>query len=247
MSAASTSWCFRNPDELTTSHLRNATTQVLEAKPIAKDGRSNAACVQPFKQCGGEGWSGPEKCCPSNGGFHCTHKNETYSRCEPAHGSADHRSTRAVAAGLDSSSPSFPRIHNANRETTLLHGVRRARRPLVVIWQADGGMPSHNVDFMYKPVMDTIVRGFSDLPASVRSALGDLGGLPQVIHGAGVRSRHWRSGPAADLRAGDVFVWMNISHGKPFWATKKIFNFRPKNKDISNFLSYRVRSFRVRP
>lgn len=62
---------------------RSTIEKVLEAKPIAKDGRSNAACVQPFKQCGGEGWSGPEKCCPSNGGFHCTHKNETYSRCEP--------------------------------------------------------------------------------------------------------------------------------------------------------------------
>ena len=69
-------------------------------------------------------------------------------------------------------------------KASLLHGLQRVgamrREPTVIIWQADGGR-GHDLAFMYKPVMDTLVSGFSDMPSRFRSD----GIKPRVIHGHG--------------------------------------------------------------
>ena len=50
----------------------------------------------------------------------------------------------------------------------------------VVIWQADGGV-GHRLEFMYKPVMDSLVDAFSDVPPQVIEVVGK----PKVVHGFG--------------------------------------------------------------
>ena len=101
----------------------------------------------------------------------------------------------------------------------------KSRPRLVVLWQADGGMPSHNLAFMYKPVMDTLVHGFTDLPADVQTALPAVGGVPRVIHGYGRAAWRRRAGAAAEaseLRAGDIFVWIGpVGSEVPNWRAMR--------------------------
>ena len=78
-----------------------------------------------------------------------------------------------------------------------------------LLWQADGGT-GHELGFMYKPLMDTLVRGFTHLPVHVSLALAARSKSLHVVHGYG--NRYWRRRyaltPAAGLRAGDIFVWV---------------------------------------
>ena len=78
-----------------------------------------------------------------------------------------------------------------------------------LLWQADGGT-GHELGFMYKPLMDTLVRGFTHLPVHVSLALAARSKSLHVVHGYG--NRYWRRPyaltPAAELRAGDMLIWV---------------------------------------
>lgn len=84
----------------------------------------------------------------------------------------------------------------------------------IVVWQADGGT-GHDLAFMYKPVMDTLVNGFADFPAEVASAAGPL----QLLHGHGIGNllrKHAEM--VATLQTGDVFLWIGpVGSGQVPW------------------------------
>ena len=106
-------------------------------------------------------------------------------------------------------------------KASLLHGLHRVgamrREPTVIIWQADGGR-GHDLAFMYKPVMDTLVSGFSDMPSRFRSD----GIKPRVIHGHGVGAmrsmmRSMFNGDSNSIRP-DVFIWIGpVGSEAPSW------------------------------
>ena len=68
-----------------------------------------------------------------------------------------------------------------------------------MIWQADGGV-GHRLEFMYKPVMDTLVDGFRAVPPSIAAKIG----LPRIVHGFGVSA--FRALAARLLRPAQVQV-----------------------------------------
>ena len=72
----------------------------------------------------------------------------------------------------------------------------------VVLWQADGGK-GHDMAFMYRPVMDTLVNGFSHLPSEVASVIGQL----KVVSGHGV-SRLSAAISRSNVAAGDLLLWI---------------------------------------
>ena len=74
------------------------------------------------------------------------------------------------------------------------------RARTVAIWQMDGGV-GHDKRFMYRPVMDTLVGGFTDLPEQVAAAIGPL----QVVPGYGRAKLKASTGA---LVAGDIFLWI---------------------------------------
>ena len=100
--------------------------------------------------------------------------------------------------------------------------------PTVIVWQADGGV-GHALEFMYKPVMDTLVDGFSNVPDRATRAARK----PRVVHGFGVRKfktlmarmlpsdqrgRSRDSWPHPLLQDGDVFVWIGpVGSDVPPW------------------------------
>lgn len=97
--------------------------------------------------------------------------------------------------------------------------------PTVMLWQAGGGMPAHDLAFMYRPLTETLAAGFADAPPAVVAALG---GPPRVLRGQGVRAlmaRRWKGDPrgaAAQLGAGDVFVWLGPTGSEvPAWAAMR--------------------------
>ena len=104
-----------------------------------------------------------------------------------------------------------------------------------MIWQADGGV-GHRLEFMYKPVMDTLVDGFRAVPPSIAAKIG----LPRIVHGFGVSAfralaaRLLRpaqvqvkvfptvsSAPqtgSCTLGSGDVFIWIGpVGSDVPPW------------------------------
>ena len=70
---------------------------------------------------------------------------------------------------------------SASSPAAAVQGVRKSS---VVIWQAAGGV-GHDLTFMYRPVMDTLVAGFAHLPAAVSAAIGTL----NVVSGSGVAAK----------------------------------------------------------
>ena len=91
--------------------------------------------------------------------------------------------------------------------------------PTVFIWQADGGR-GHDLAFMYRPVMDTLVAGFTDVPPEVLAAVG----RPRVIHGHGMRALRQQvfdgSSPLASLGAADTFIWIGpVGSELPPWTS----------------------------
>ena len=83
----------------------------------------------------------------------------------------------------------------------------------VVLWQGAGGA-GHDLAFMYRPVMDTLRNGFLDMPARVASSVGPV----HLTHGYGVGNLFRQHGMLANLRAGDVFIWLGpTGSGSPPW------------------------------
>jgi hypothetical protein len=83
-----------------------------------------------------------------------------------------------MATGASASSPAAA-VLGVSRST-----LATSRRHQVVIWQAAGGV-GHDLAFMYRPVMDTLVAGFTHLPAAVSAAIGTL----NVVSGSGVAAK----------------------------------------------------------
>ena len=120
--------------------------------------------------------------------------------------------------------------HDGSRR---VQGMRRRARgerpPTVVIWHEAGGV-GHDIGFMYRPLLASLVAGFRSVPEDVRAAIGGrptgitdqglnprlyriLGGLnPQgdfMLRGRGRRLP--REAPS-QLRPGDVLLWVG-PHG----------------------------------
>lgn len=122
-------------------------------------------------------------------------------------------------------------VSDALHAAGLMRQRAAPRQRTVVIWQAAGGV-GHRLEFMYKPVIDTLTDGFTDVPARVLEAVGK----PRVVHGYGVRSLstfaaglrreslgstgHGRDATRAlPLGNGDTFVWIGpVGSGTPPWV-----------------------------
>ena len=97
------------------------------------------------------------------------------------------------------------------------------RAPTVLIWQANGGV-GHDLAFMYKPVMATLLNGFSDVPTRVQQFF--TGQRPRVVHGYGSHAfskmKQDATSSLNQLRVGDVFIWIGIAGSElPRWHVLK--------------------------
>jgi hypothetical protein len=117
-------------------------------------------------------------------------------------------STRHALAAAGLLMPTAPTESTSTLSTSTLQ-----RQRSVLIWQMEGGV-GHDKRMMYKPVMDTLVGGFTDLPKKVAAVIGSLRVVPgYVVPGSPNRRRTLRkavrahAGPDA-LMAGDVFIWI---------------------------------------